>query len=92
MIMGTQSLERVSCLPKVNQLVTEPISWASVYVTISGFHLTLGGEGSNEQVNNHNSNSQSLGSSDVLVPKFFILFHLLLTTVPWATEARCLLV
>lgn len=90
--MGIQSLERVSPLPKVNQLVTEPISWASVCITISGFHLTPGGEESNEQVYNHNSNSQELGSSDVLVPQFFILFHLLLTAVPWETEARCLLV
>lgn len=85
-------MERVSYLPKVNQLVSEPISWASVCVTVSGFHLTLRGEESNEQVNNHNSNSQELGSFDVLVPRLFVLFHLLLTTVPWETEARCLLV
>lgn len=90
--MGTQSLERVSYLLKVNQLVSEPISWASVCVTVSGFHLILGGEESNEQVNNHNSNSQELGSFDVLIPRVFVLFDLLLTTVPWKTEARRLLV
>ena len=46
---GTQSLERVSDLPKVTQLVTEHSSWASVGVAApSGFHLLLGGEESSE--------------------------------------------
>lgn len=39
--MGNQSLERVSNLPKVTQLVTKPSSWVRIDVT-SGFHLTLG--------------------------------------------------
>lgn len=45
---GTQSLGRISDLPKVTQLFTEPSSWASVAVSTSGFHLTLEGEKPNE--------------------------------------------
>lgn len=39
--VGTQSLERVSDLSKVTQLVADPSSWAGVGVATSGFHLTL---------------------------------------------------
>lgn len=40
-VVGTQSLERVSDLSKVTQLVADPNSWAGVGVATSGFLLTL---------------------------------------------------